>query len=149
MPELAKNRKAYHDFHVLDKLEAGIVLTGTEVKSCRARNFSLQEAYVQIDNGEAFIINMHINPYEKGNINNHEPRRKRKLLLHKREIVRIKRDMGEKGLTIVPLSFYLKGGLIKVQIGICRGKSHGDKREDLKAKQAKREMDRAVKRALG
>ncbi len=141
---LAQNRKAYHDYEVLDTFEAGIALMGTEVKSCRQRNIALQDAYAQIENGEMLLHNAHISPYEPGNRYNHEPKRVRKLLLHKAEIRKLKHRVEEKGLTLVPVAFYLRRGKVKVSLAICRGKTRGDKRETLKRKEAERDMQRAM-----
>jgi len=143
--DLTKNRKAYHDYHVLEKFQAGIILQGTEVKSCRAHNIQLHEAYIRIDDGEAWLINAHISLYEQGNLNNHEPLRSRKLLLNKRELRKLGDAVDQKGLALIPLNFHIGHGKIKVSVGLCRGKSKGDKRENLKERQAKREMDRAIK----
>ena len=142
---LIKNRKAYHNYNVLEKFEAGIVLLGTEVKSCRAAKISLQDAYAIAKNGELYLHNCHIGHYEQGNIHNHEPTRIRKLLMHKREIDKLELDVNRKGLTLVPLSFYLKRGKVKVQLGLCKGKTHGDKRESLKEKDAQRSIDRSLR----
>ncbi len=144
--DLARNKKAFHDYEVLEKLEVGIELKGTEVKSCRQHNISLQEAYAKVENGEVFLMNCNISPYESGNRFNHDPRRTRKLLLHKAEIRKLKRQTQEKGLTLVPLSMYLKRGKVKMGLGICRGKTKGDKRETLKRKEANRDMQRAIRR---
>jgi SsrA-binding protein len=146
MADLATNRKAWHDYHVLETLEAGIALTGTEVKSCRARNLSLGEAYGRVEGGELFLYNMHISPYEEGNRENHDPRRRRKLLVHRVEIRKLAAASREKGLTLVPLSAYLKRGRVKIAVGICRGKTKGDKRQALKEKQADREIRQALRR---
>jgi SsrA-binding protein len=142
---LIKNRKAYHNYNVLEKFEAGISLLGTEVKSCRAAKISLQDSYAQPKDGELFLHNCHIGLYEQGNINNHEPTRPRKLLMHKREISKLEMEINRKGLTLVPLKFYLKRGKIKVQLGLCQGKTHGDKRESLKKKDAQRSIDRSIR----
>lgn len=141
---LTENRKAFHDYHILDRFEAGIELKGTEVKSCRARSISLNDAYAKAEEDEIFLFNSHIAVYEHGNIFNHEPLRKRKLLLHKREIRKLVQSTREKGNTIVPLKFYLKNGRVKVEIALAKGKTHGDKRESLKKKQSDMEMKRAV-----
>lgn len=145
MPDLANNRKAFHDYHVQEKLEAGIELRGTEVKSCRNRNISLQEGYAQIKDNELFLVNVNISRYEKGNIHNHDPKRERKLLVHKKEILYLKKMTEQRGFTLVPLAFYLKQGKVKVSIGICKGKTKGDKRESLKKNEAKRDMQRAMR----
>jgi len=142
--ELAKNRKAFHDYHISDRIEAGIELKGTEVKSCRERNISMADSYVRFDNGEAWLVNVHIAQYSHGNIFNHDPKRERKLLLHKREIQKLMRSVQEKGLTVVPLNFHLSKGKVKVDIGVARGKSHSDKREDLKKRQDMLDAKRAI-----
>ena len=141
---LATNKKAFHDFIVLEKYEAGISLTGTEVKSCRARNITMQDSYVRILNGEASLLNVHIATYEQGNQFNHDPKRKRALLLHKREILKLNQQIREKGLTLIPLKFYLNKGLIKVELGICKGKSKGDKRDTLRERQDVKDARRAI-----
>ena len=143
---IAKNKKARHDFFILSKYEAGIVLMGTEVKSIRDGKANLKESYARIENGEFWLIGMHVSPYKQGNINNHDPVRKRKLLMHAREIDRMKKNTEEKGLTIVPLLLYLSGGRVKVELGLARGKHHYDKRQDNAARDAKRDMDRARKK---
>lgn len=137
------NRRARHDYQILETIEAGIALMGTEVKSVRARKVSLGEAYGQVIDGEVYLLQMHISPYEQGNRFNHEPLRRRKLLLHRRQIARLRQKTQEKGLTLVPLSLYFKGRNLKVEIGIARGKRTHDHREDLAKKDAKREIERA------
>ncbi len=144
---LAQNRKARHVYHVLETIEAGLVLTGTEVKSCRAGGISLAEAYAKAADGELWLVSAHIAPYEQGNRNNHAPRRDRKLLLHKREIERLSRQVESKGLTLIPLSVYLSRGKIKLQLGLCRGKNVRDKRQDLKKRADEREARRMISRA--
>ncbi len=141
---LAKNKKAFHDFAVLERYEAGISLTGTEVKSCRARNISMLDSYVRILDGQAVLINVHIATYEQGNQFNHDPKRKRPLLMHKREILKLFQQIREKGLTLVPLKFYLKKGLIKVELGLCKGKTKGDKRDTLRERQDSKDARRAM-----
>lgn len=141
---LAQNKKARHDYFIEDKYEAGISLVGTEVKSCRMAKTNLRDAYVQIKNGEAFVHNMHISPYEKGNIFNRDPMRVRKLLLHRREINKLNGMVAQKGYTLIPLSMYLKNGKVKIEVGVCRGKHLYDKREDLKKKAIKRDMERRM-----
>lgn len=141
---LAQNKKAWHDYFIDDKYEAGIELVGTEVKSCRMAKVNLRDSYVQVKNGEAFVNNMHISPYEKGNIFNGDPLRVRKLLLHKREIMKLLGLTSQKGLTLIPLKMYLKAGKVKLEIGVCRGKHLYDKRHDLKEKAIKRDMERRV-----
>ncbi len=145
--ELATNRKAFHDYHVIETLEAGIELKGTEVKSCRERNISMADSHVRFDNGEAWLVNVHIATYSHGNIFNHDPKRPRKLLLHKKEIQKLLRNVQEKGLTVVPLNFHLSRGKVKVKIGLVRGKSHSDKRETLKRRQDMMDAKRAMSAA--
>ena len=142
---VAQNKKAFHDYFVDDKYEAGIALFGTEVKSIRCGAVNLKDCYCSLKNGELFVIGMHISPYEKGNIFNREPRRDRKLLMHKREIMKLGGLVTQKGYTLVPLSMYFSGKNVKVEIGLCRGKKLYDKRDSLAEKQATREMDRRVK----
>ena len=144
--DLVSNRRATHDYEILDTLESGIVLQGTEIKSIRNNGASLQESYVKVVDGEVWLVGCNIAHYRFGNINNHEERRERKLLLHKREIQRLKVATQEKGLTIIPLSMYLKKGRIKVRIGIAKGKKTVDKRDDIKERDIKRQMQQAVKR---
>lgn len=142
---IAQNKKAYHDYFVEESFEAGIELCGTEVKSLRAGGVNLKDAWCSIDNGELFIKGMHISPYEKGNIFNRDAYRVRRLLMHKREILRLFGLIKQQGLTLIPLSVYFKGSRVKVQVGLCRGKKLYDKREDAARKAAFRDMDRAVK----
>ncbi|MBN2652131.1 MAG: SsrA-binding protein SmpB [Spirochaetales bacterium] len=142
---LAENRKARFNYEILDSYEAGIALVGTEVKSVRAGKISFADSYADIFNREVFLIGLRISPYDHGNIFNHEPDRKKKLLLHKEEIHKMKRSIDEKGLTLVPLKFYLKKGLVKVEIGVCKGKKLHDKRESIKEKDQKRDTDREMK----
>ncbi len=142
---VAENRKARHDYFVLEDFEAGIVLCGTEVKSIRKGSVSLQDAWCDIDEGELFIKGMYVSPYEKGNIFNRNPLRERKLLMHKREIMRLMGQVKQEGLTLIPLSLYLKEGKIKVHLGLCKGKKIYDKREDMARRDAKRDMSRAMK----
>lgn len=146
-PLIATNRKAFHDFSVIDRYEAGIKLTGTEVKSCRARTVNMADSYVDFlgKGSEAELLNMHISPYENGGYFNHPPVRRRKLLLHKKEILKLFQQTREKGLTVVPLKMYFTGGLVKVELGLCRGKNQQDKRETLRDKQVTREIKRLVK----
>ncbi len=136
------NRKARHDYHILDKVEAGIVLSGTEVKSVRGGHLSLQEGYVIPRNGELWLEGCRINPYEQGNINNHDPMRPRKLLLKRREIEKLARRVAEKGLTLVPLAAYFKGRRLKIEIGLAQGKKAYDKRETIKERDVQRRMRR-------
>ena len=142
---LAQNRKAGHDYFIEETYEAGIVLQGTEIKSIRAGRVSLNDAHIRIMNGEAFIINMNVATYEQGNRFNHDPTRTRKLLLHRKEIDKLIGLTQQKGYTIVPLKLYIKNGYAKLLIGLGRGKKQYDKREDLKQKQMKRDIDRAIK----
>ena len=139
---IATNRKANFEYEILSKYEAGMVITGTEVKSLREGKVNLQEAYGRITNDEVWIINSHINEYKYGNINNHEPLRNRKLLLNKKEIRKIKQMLQEKGLTLVPLKMYFKGSLVKMEIGIARGKKLYDKRESIKKRDIERNLSR-------
>ena len=145
MKLVANNKKAYHDFFIDDKYEAGIELHGTEVKSLRMGKCSIKEGFVRIENGEAFIYGMNISPYEKGNIFNKDPLRIKKLLLHKEEIRKLDGKMSEKGYTIVPLQVYFKDGKAKVEIGLARGKKLYDKREDIAKKDLRRETEREFK----
>ena len=142
---IAQNKKAYHDYFVEEKYEAGIALAGTEVKSVRAGTVNLKDSYCSIKNGEIFVVGMHISPYEKGNIFNREPLRDKKLLMHKREIMKLGGLVTQKGYTLVPLSLYFSGKNVKVEIGLCRGKKLYDKRDALAQKQAGREMDRRMR----
>lgn len=145
MKTVAKNKKAYHDYFVLESLEAGIELCGTEVKSIRAGGVNLKDSWCIIKNGEIFICNMHIAPYEHGNIFNRDPYRVRRLLLHKKEIVKLYSKFKQDSLAIVPLSIYYKGSRVKIQVGLCKGKKLHDKRETAAKNDAKRNMQRAVK----
>ena len=142
---ITQNRKAWHDYFVDEKYEAGIALFGTEVKSLRAGTVNLKDSYCSIEKGELFVVGMHISPYEKGNIFNREPLRDRKLLMHKREIMKLGGLVSQKGYTLVPLSLYFSGKNVKVEIGLCRGKKLYDKRDALAEKQTNREMDRRFK----
>ena len=147
---IANNKKAYHDYFIDDKWEAGIELFGTEVKSIRMGKCSIKEAFVKIDKGEVYVYGMHISPYEKGNIFNKDPLRVRKLLLHKSEINKLAGQIKMKGYTLMPLKVYFKGSLVKVEIGLARGKKLYDKRQDIAKKDAKREVERDFKiRNLG
>ena len=139
---IATNRKAFHDYYVEERLEAGIQLFGTEVKSLRQGAVNLKDSYCVIEKGELFATGIHISPYEKGNIYNRDPLRNKKLLLHKKEIRKLIGQIGEKGVAIIPLSLYFSGSYVKVELGVCRGKKLYDKREDLAKKQAEREMER-------
>ena len=142
---IAQNRKAYHEYFVEEKYEAGIALFGTEVKSIRAGAVNLMDSYCSFKNGELFVLGMHVSPYEKGNIFNREPLRERKLLMHRRELNKLFGVVAQKGLTLVPLSLYFSGKNVKVELGLCRGKKLYDKRDALAEKQANREMDRKMK----
>ena len=142
---IANNKKAYHDFFILDTYEAGIALAGTEVKSLRMGKCSIKESFIRIENGEVFIYGMHVSPYEKGNIFNKDPLRVRKLLLHRSEINKLLAKTKEKGMAIVPLKVYLNGSLVKVEIGLARGKKLYDKRDDIAKKDQKREAERDFK----
>ncbi|EAE2446113.1 SsrA-binding protein SmpB [Listeria monocytogenes] len=142
---VAQNKKARHDYAIEETFEAGIVLQGTEIKSVRNARVNLKDSYARIDKGEIFLHNMHISPYEQGNRYNHDPLRTRKLLLHKKQISRLIGETKESGYSIVPLKMYIKGGYAKVLIGVARGKKKYDKRQDLKQKEAKRDIERAFK----
>jgi len=146
---IASNKKAFHEYHVLDKFEAGMELTGTEVKSLRDRGATLKDSYVIFKAGEAFLFGAHISPYTHGNRENHDPERTRRLLLHRREIEKLEAQVVEKGLTIVPLRLYFKGGRVKAEIAVVRGKKLYDKRETEKKREADRETAMAIKRARG
>jgi len=145
MEDLVSNRKAFHHYEILNTFEAGIILLGTEIKSLRNHGGNLQEAYVVFYKGEPHLKNASIAPYRFGSIFNHEEKRERKLLLHKREIIKLQNATQEKGLTVIPLSFYLKKGLVKVKLGIGRGKKLYDKRAALKERELKRDVDRSLK----
>lgn len=142
---IANNKKAYHDYFIEDTYEAGIELAGTEVKSMRMGKCSIKESFIQIDRGEVFVYGMHVSPYEKGNIFNKDPLRTRKLLLHQYEIRKIAGKIAEKGYTLVPLKVYFKGSLVKVEVGIAKGKKLYDKRQDIAKKDQKREAEREFK----
>lgn len=142
---ITTNKKAFHEYFVEESMEAGIELTGTEVKSLRAGTVNLKDAWCSIVEGEIFVNGMHVSPYEQGNIFNRDPMRVRRLLLHKREILRLFGLMKQQGYTLIPLSLYFKGSRVKVQIGLCRGKKLYDKREDAARRDMKREADRALK----
>ena len=142
---IANNKKAYHDYFILEKYEAGLVLHGTEVKSLRMGKCSIKEAFIRVEDGEMYIYGMHISPYEKGNIFNRDPLRTRKLLMHKKEISKLSGLTAAKGYSLVPLSLYLKNGLVKMEIGLARGKKLYDKRQDLKEKAVKRDIDSHLK----
>ncbi|MBN2416507.1 SsrA-binding protein SmpB [bacterium] len=143
---VATNRKARYSYHILDTLEAGIVLQGTEVKSLRNGKANIADSHARVLNGELFLFHLHISPYEQGNIYNHEPTRPRKLLLHKREIRRLEGRVQEKGLTLVPLKIYFKSGKAKVELGLARGKKLHDKRTDISQRDAQRDVEREMRR---
>ncbi len=143
---ISKNRKALHDYHVEETYEAGIVLTGTEVKSVRNSRVNLKDSFAKVEGGELFLYNMHISPYDPGNRFNHEPLRVRKLLMHKSEIGRLAGKIQEKGYALIPLKIYFRGSLIKIELGLARGKKLYDKRRDIAEKDSKREMEREFRR---
>ena len=146
---VALNRKARHDYFILEAFECGIVLTGTEIKSVRAGNLNLKDSYASIENGELWLFGVHISPYDKTSYNNHDPERDRKLLIHKHELIRLKNKIREKGLTLVPLSVYIKGGRrAKVELGLAKGKTVHDKRDSIADRDAKRDIARAVRGKL-
>lgn len=142
---IAQNKKARHDYHILDTFEAGMVLQGTEIKSIRNSRINLKDGFVRVRKGEAYLHNVHISPYEQGNIFNHDPLRTRKLLLHKRQILQLEQESKNPGITIVPLKVYIKDGYAKVLIGLAKGKKDYDKRESLKRKDQERQIRRIVK----
>ncbi len=142
---VAQNRKARHDYHILDTFESGLALAGTEVKSLRAGNANLKDSFARIDRGEVWLHNMHISPYEKGNRYNHDPKRTRKLLLHKSEISRLIGKVQERGLTLVPLKLYFRNGKAKIELALAAGKKLHDKRRDIADRDARREIDRVLK----
>ena len=144
---VAENRQARRDYFVLERFEAGLVLTGTEVKSLRAGKLTLKDSYIDQRRGELFLVSAHIAPYEHGNIHNHEPERPRKLLMHKQEIFKLSQRVMEKGLALIPLKIYFKQGKAKVELGLCRGKVFGDKRDTIIEREAKRDVERALKDA--
>lgn len=145
---LAQNKKAFHDYFVDEEIEAGIELCGTEVKSVRAGRINLKDSYVSLRTGEAILIGTHISPYERGNIFNRDPLRARRLLLHRKEINRLVGLTQQEGYTIIPLRVYMKNRLVKVSVGVCRGKKNYDKRADIAKRDAKRDMARALKNTL-
>ena len=142
---IANNKKAYHDYFILDTYETGISLAGTEVKSLRMGKCSIKESFVRIENGEVFIYGMHISPYEKGSFSNTDPLRPKKLLMHKSEIRKLHQGVMQKGLALIPLSVYLKDGRMKVEIALCRGKKLYDKRDDMAKRDAQRDIDRSLR----
>jgi SsrA-binding protein len=143
--QIAGNRKAFHDFFVEDRFEAGIVLVGTEVKSLREGRVNLRDSYAEVRGGEVFLMGVHISPYEMGNSANHDPLRPRKLLLHANEIGRLEQKINEKGYTLVPTRMYFRGSRVKVEIGLARGKKQYDKRADMAARDAARDVQRALR----
>ena len=145
MKLVANNKKAYHDYFIEEKVETGVVLHGTEVKSMRMGKCSIKEAFIRIENGEMFVYGMHVSPYEKGNIFNKDPLRVKKLLLHKMEITKLAGKISEKGYTLVPLQVYFKNGRAKVEIGLAKGKKLYDKRQDIAKKDQKREAEKELK----
>lgn len=142
---LSKNRRAFHEYHILERYECGIMLAGTEVKSMKSGKYSFVDSYARIKNNELWLVGLHITPYDHGNIHNHEPVRDRKLLVNRDELTKLVRKTDEKGLTLVPLSFYLKGGLVKLELGVCRGKKLHDKRASIKEKDLKRQSEREMR----
>lgn len=142
---LAKNKQAFFNYTIDESIEAGIALQGTEVKSVKAGKFSFADSYARITDGELWLIGLHIAPYVHGNIHNHDPLRPRRLLVHKQEIKRLSRKVDEKGFTLVPLRVYLKRGMVKVEIGVCKGKKLHDKRESIKQRDLKREAEREIR----
>ncbi|NVY97071.1 SsrA-binding protein SmpB [Lactobacillus sp. DCY120] len=145
---LANNKKARHDYNILTTYEAGMVLTGTEIKSIRAHKINLKDGFAQVHNGEVLLSNVHISPYDQGNRFNHDPLRNRKLLLHKKEIAKIANQVQDKGITVVPLKVYLKHGFAKVLLGVAQGKKQYDKRETIKRRDQERELQRNFKQIL-
>jgi len=141
----AQNRKAYHDYFVEDRYEAGIQLAGTEVKSIRAGTLNLKDSYCTVKNGELWVYSMHISPYEQGNIFNRDPMRVRKLLMHKKEILKLYGTVKQTGYSLIPISLYFKDSKVKLQVGLCKGKKLYDKRADMAERSAKRDMERAIK----
>ncbi len=145
MKVVCQNRKAYHDYYIEDTLEAGIALLGTEVKSLREGKANVKDSYVLIKDNEAFLLNCHISPYTHGNIMNHDPLRTRKLLLHRKEINRLRGKIAVRGFTLIPLKIYFKGPVAKLEVALARGKKLFEKRETLKEKEARREIERAMR----
>lgn len=142
---IAENRKARHEYFILDSYEAGIELVGTEVKSIRRGGVNLKDSWCSIDDGELWVKGMHISPYDHGNIFNRDPMRVRKLLLHRKQIMQLLGKVKQEGLTLIPISLYFKGSMVKMQVGLCKGKKLHDKREDMAERAAKRDIERAVK----
>ena len=146
--EIAKNRKAFHEYFILERYEAGIELFGTEVKSIRAGQVNLKDSFCTINDGELFIRGMHVSPYEQGNIFNKDPVRPRRLLMHKREIMKLNASVMQDGMALVPLSLYFKDGRVKVELGLCKGKKLHDKRDSEAEKESKRDIDRIMKERI-
>ncbi len=142
---IAQNKKATHEYFVVERMEAGIALVGTEVKSIRAGKVNLKDSYCQVEGGELVVRGMHVSPYEQGNIFNHDPMRKRVLLMHKKEIMRLLGQVKQQGMTLIPLSLYWKGSNVKVELGLCKGKQLHDKRQSSASRDAKRDIERAIK----
>lgn len=142
---IAENRKARHEYFILDSFEAGIELVGTEVKSIRRGGVNLKDSWCSVDDGELWVNGMHISPYDHGNIFNRDPMRVRRLLMHKKQIMQLLGKVKQEGLTLIPISVYFKGSMVKVQVGLCKGKKLHDKRDDMAAKSAQRDIERAVK----
>lgn len=142
---IAQNKKAFHDYFLIESMEAGIELCGTEVKSIRQGRVNLKDSWCAVDDGELFIYGMHVSPYEQGNIFNKDPMRARRLLMHKREIMRLMGFVKQDGMALVPISLYFKGSKVKVQVGVCKGKKLYDKREDMARRDAKRDIERTIK----
>ena len=142
---ISENRKAFHDYFVEERVETGIILTGTEIKSIRNGRVNLKDSYARVEDGEVWLNQMHISPYEQGNRFNHDPLRRRKLLLHRTEIIKLFAKVQQQGLTLIPLKIYLKSGLAKIELGVCRGKKTYDKRQDIAERDAKREIERHLR----
>lgn len=142
---IAQNKKAYHDYFILETIEAGVELKGTEVKSIRLGKVNLKDSYAEVKNGQMHALGVHVSPYEKGNIFNTDPLRPKRLLLHKREIMRLYGKVMQEGFTLVPLKVYLKGPLVKIELGLCKGKKIYDKREDAARRSAQREIEKSLK----
>lgn len=143
-PVIARNRKAFHDYEILETMEAGLELHGTEVKSCRMGSVQLQESFARVENGQLFVYGLHISPYSHGNRFNHEAMRARRLLMHKREILKLSIRTRERGCSLIPLKMYLKRGYVKIELGLAQGKTFSDKRENLRRKQDEMDMRRAA-----
>lgn len=142
---IARNRKAFHNYHIIDRIEAGVVLVGTEVKALREGKVNLKDAFAEFRGGEIFMLNLHIGQYSHATVFNHDPERPRKLLLHRREIRRFIGKVAERGFTLIPLSLYFKGGLVKVELGLARGKRVYDRRKDIEERQRKRDLERELR----